>query len=304
MFARAGGTSRAGAPAGDFAPSRRLDLALVDRGLARSRTHAQRILAEGRVRLAGRPATKASAPVGPADRLEVVDVPDGVEYASRAAHKLLGALEELDLSPRGLRCLDAGASTGGFTDVLLRRGASRVLAVDIGHDQLAPHLAADPRVEVRDGVNLRDLCPRDVDPPVDLTVADLSFISLRTVLPALHGVTRPDGALLLMVKPQFEVGRRALPKGGVVTDPRARRDAVLGVVETAHDLGLGLEGAGRSRLPGQDGNVECFIHLRGLHSASPDAQAVYDMIERATGASEADRPGRSAAHGPGRGTTC
>ena len=170
----------------------RLDVALAAAGLARSRTHARRIIEEGRARLDGRPASKPSLPVPPGARLEVVEVPDGVEFASRAAHKLAGALDTLGLDPAGLCCLDAGASTGGFTDVLLRRGAAHVLAVDIGHDQLVAHVREDPRVEVHDGTSVRDLTPELVGGPVDLLVADLSFISLRTVMPALAGVVR-DG---------------------------------------------------------------------------------------------------------------
>ena len=166
----------------------RLDVALLAAGLARSRTHARRIVEEGRARIDGRRADKPSAPVGPDARLSVVDVPDGIEYASRAAHKLSGALALLGLDPRGLLCLDAGASTGGFTDVLLRSGAARVIAVDIGHDQLAAHVREDPRVEVRDGTSVRDLTPQLLGTRVDLVVADLSFISLRTVLAPLGGL--------------------------------------------------------------------------------------------------------------------
>ena len=240
----------------------RLDLALLGAGLARSRTHARRIVEEGRARIDGRRADKPSAPVAPGQQLSVVDVPDGIEYASRAAHKLAGALELLDLDPRGLLCLDAGASTGGFTDVLLRRGAAGVIAVDIGHDQLAAHVRDDPRVRVRDGTSVRDLTPQLLGARVDLVVADLSFISLRTVLAPLAGVVAQHGTLLLMVKPQFEVGRRALPRSGVVTDPEDRIRAVTGVVEAAAGSGLELAAVGPSTLPGQDGNREYFVHLR------------------------------------------
>lgn len=274
----------------------RLDVALLAAGLARSRTHARRIVEEGRARIDGHRADKPSAPVPDGARLTVVDVPDGIEYASRAAHKLAGALDQLELDPRGLLCLDAGASTGGFTDVLLRRGADRVIAVDIGHDQLADHVREDARVEVRDGTSVRDLTPDMLGARVDLVVADLSFISLRTVLPALAGVTAPHGELLLMVKPQFEVGKQALPRTGVVTDPAARIRAVEGVVETAAEQGLELAAIGPSALPGQDGNREYFVHLRPARpvrpdaagatapgsSCTPDAQA-YDMIGSAVG---------------------
>ena len=218
----------------------RLDVALLAAGLARSRSHARRIIEEGRARADGRAVTKPSTPIPPGTGLAVVDVPDGVEFASRAAHKLAGALDALGLDPAGLLCLDAGASTGGFSDVLLRRGAAAVIAVDIGHDQLAEHVRSDPRVTVRDGTSVRDLTPELLGTAVDLLVADLSFISLRTVIAALGGVVRPGGELLLMVKPQFEVGRAALPKSGVVTDPAARQEAVRAVAEAAAHAGLRL----------------------------------------------------------------
>lgn len=241
--------------------TRRLDLALLDAGLARSRTHARRIIEEGRARIDGRPAHKPAEPVGADAALEVVDAPDGVEYASRAAHKLAGALDALGVLPAGLRCLDAGASTGGFTDVLLRRGAAEVRAVDIGHDQLLPHLRADARVHVHDGTSIRDLRAETIGGEVDLVVADLSFISLTAVMAPLAAAVRPDGQLLLMVKPQFEVGRLRLPRSGVVTDRRDRTEAVLAVGAAARRCGLALIGVGASALAGQDGNREYFLHL-------------------------------------------
>lgn len=264
----------------------RLDIAIVDAGLARSRTHARRIIDEGRARVDGHAVSKASAPVATGARLEVADVPDGVEYASRAAHKLAGALAELDIDPRGRRCLDAGASTGGFTDVLLRRGARVVAAVDIGSGQLAAHIAADPRVEIHDNTSVRGLTAEVIGGPVDLVVADLSFISLTTILDDLARVTLPHGDLLVMVKPQFEVGRARLPRGGVVRDPRHRRDAVRGVAEAAAAEGLVLCGAGRSALAGQDGNIEYFLHLRREGPASAPTAEGYDMIDHALSAPE------------------
>lgn len=256
----------------------RLDVALLAAGLARSRSHARRIIEEGRARADGRAVTKPSTPIPPGTGLAVVDVPDGVEFASRAAHKLAGALDTLGLDPAGLLCLDAGASTGGFSDVLLRRGAAAVIAVDIGHDQLAEHVRSDPRVTVRDGTSVRDLTPELLGTAVDLLVADLSFISLRTVIAALGGVVRPGGELLLMVKPQFEVGRAALPKSGVVTDPAARQEAVRAVAEAAAHAGLRLAAVGPSTLPGQDGNREYFLQLRPHGATSAlDAEAC-DMI--------------------------
>lgn len=258
--------------------TRRLDVALHEAGLARSRTHARRIIDEGRARIDGRPVTKSSAPVLADSHLEVADVPDGVEFASRAAHKLAGALDGLGVTVEGRRCLDAGASTGGFTDVLLRRGARVVVAVDIGSGQLAAHVAADPRVQVHDGTSIRGLSPHQVGGPADLLVADLSFISLRTVMGDLARLVESDGDLVLMVKPQFEVGRERLPRTGVVVRHEDRRSALQGVVDSAAEHGLRLHAAGRSPLPGQDGNQEYFVHLRAHAVATPVPGDGYDMI--------------------------
>jgi 23S rRNA (cytidine1920-2'-O)/16S rRNA (cytidine1409-2'-O)-methyltransferase len=181
------------------------------------------------------------------------------EWASRGAHKLIGALDELGVDPAGARCLDAGASTGGFTDVLLERGATQVVAVDVGYGQLLWRLRSDERVQVHDRTNVRALTPEDIGGPVDVTVADLSFISLRTVLPALAACTA--GVLLPMVKPQFEVGRERLGSGGVVRDPQLRLSALVAVVAMARELGLVLRGAAPSPLPGPSGNVEFFVML-------------------------------------------
>ena len=240
----------------------RLDQELVSRGLARSRTQAAKLIAGGRVQLGGRPAAKASTPVSPADTLEVLD--DGVpDYVSRAGHKLAGALAAFPaVQPEGLRCLDAGASTGGFTDVLLRAGAAHVAAVDVGHGQLVEALRRDDRVSVYEGMNVRYLDPQDIGGAVDLTVADLSFISLSMVVAPLAGATRPGGGLLLMVKPQFEVGREALDRTGVVTDPARHRAAVTRVAAAAVAAGLRIGGITPSPLPGQNGNVEFFMWLQ------------------------------------------
>ena len=237
----------------------RLDAELVRRGLARSRQQAAELIAAGRVAVRGVPAGKPATVVD-RDTPVTVTEPAGREWASRGAHKLVGALDALGVDPRGLRCLDAGASTGGFTDVLLDRGAAQVVAVDVGYGQLVWRLQADDRVRVLDRTNVRALTPDDIGGPVSLTVADLSFISLRTVLPALAGCT--EGELLPMVKPQFEVGRERLPSGGVVRDPRLRLAALVDVAAAARTLGLRLAGAVASPLPGPSGNVEYFLHLR------------------------------------------
>jgi 23S rRNA (cytidine1920-2'-O)/16S rRNA (cytidine1409-2'-O)-methyltransferase len=243
----------------------RLDTELVRRGLARSREQAAELVASGRVEVRGTRAGKPAAMVDPADPVRVLVGEAGEEYVSRGGHKLAGALaafEPRGLSVVGRRCLDAGASTGGFTDVLLRAGAAEVVAVDVGYGQLAWSLRNDPRVRVHDRTNVRVLEPDTIGGPVELTVADLSFISLRLVLPALAACTLPGGDLLPMVKPQFEVGKGRVGAGGVVRDAGLRAEAVLDVAASARELGLGVAGVARSVLPGPSGNVEFFMWLR------------------------------------------
>ncbi|MBP2415073.1 23S rRNA (cytidine1920-2'-O)/16S rRNA (cytidine1409-2'-O)-methyltransferase [Arthrobacter stackebrandtii] len=237
----------------------RLDAELVARGLVRSRTVAATLIKAGRVTVDGNPAAKPAQPVTPETPLEVLPG-DGEDYVSRAGHKLAGALSHFpEVDPAGLRCLDAGASTGGFTDVLLRRGAARVAAVDVGHGQLVEALRHDPRVDVHEGMNIRYMSPADIGGPVDLTVCDLSFISLTLVMEPLARATKEGGSLLLMVKPQFEVGRERLARTGVVSSENERRRAVALVAASAVANGLALQGLGVSELPGQDGNMEYFL---------------------------------------------
>ncbi len=236
----------------------RLDQALVQRGLARSRGQAAEAVRAGGVRVNGRPATKPAASVTDDDRLEVTDAD---HYVSRAAHKLLGALADAGLRISG-RVLDAGASTGGFTQVALERGAELVYAVDVGHDQLVRRLRDDPRVVVREGLNLRELTLADVGgEPVDLIVGDVSFISLSLLLAPLLAVLRPDGAALLLVKPQFEVGRGGLDARGVVRDPAVRDRCVDAVAARAAELGWPEAWRAPSRTPGTGGNIEWFLLL-------------------------------------------
>jgi 23S rRNA (cytidine1920-2'-O)/16S rRNA (cytidine1409-2'-O)-methyltransferase len=243
----------------------RLDAELVRRGLARSREHAADLVAQGLVRIRGVPATKPATGVGTDTPLLVRTEREEPQWVSRGARKLLGALDGFTGGGPAVadrRCLDAGASTGGFTDVLLHRGARTVVAVDVGYGQLAWRLRTDERVQVHDRTNIRTLAPETIGGPAELTVADLSFISLRLVLPALSACTAPDGDLVPMVKPQFEVGRERLGSGGVVRDPGLRADAVLRVVSAAADLGLRLVDVTASPLPGPAGNVEYFLWLR------------------------------------------
>lgn len=235
--------------------STRLDLALVEAGLARSRSQASELIKAGRVQVNGAVARRPSLPVTQADEL----VCEADPWVSRAAHKLIGALDESGLQIPA-RVLDAGASTGGFTQVLLSRGAECVYAVDVGHGQLADVVRHDPRVRVREGLNLRDLQPSDLDgEPVDLVVADVSFISLRLLLAPLFAVLRPSGTALLMVKPQFEVGRERLGAGGVVRSASDRTAAIDAVLQDAADLGWQPRWRADSRLAGPAGNLEHFV---------------------------------------------
>jgi 23S rRNA (cytidine1920-2'-O)/16S rRNA (cytidine1409-2'-O)-methyltransferase len=241
-------------------PRTRLDRELVRRRLAESRTEAQRLIAAGRVTVGGAPALKAASMVTASD--DIVVGRAAAEYASRGGHKLAGALDALGVGPQGRIALDAGASTGGFTDVLLQRGARRVMAVDVGYGQLAWHLRTDERVVVLDRTNVRNLQPADLPEPPDLVVADLSFISLTLVLPALATVATAAADHVLLVKPQFEAGPGGVGKGGVVRDPAVWQTALRRVIGAAADLGLGLVGVTVSPLPGPSGNVEHFVHLR------------------------------------------
>ena len=249
----------------------RIDSELVRRGLARSRTQAAQMVTDGHVTLDGVVVTKPARQVDPAQALEI-RVPDD-SYVSRGAHKLAGALDALGsrgLAPtvRGRRCLDAGASTGGFTDVLLRRGAAHVTAVDVGYGQLAWSLQCDPRVTQLDRTNVRTLDPAAVAPAPALVVGDLSFISLTLVLGPLLRAAAPDADLLLMFKPQFEVGRERLGHGGVVRDPALHVETVLVVADHAHRLGVGIDAVTASPLPGPAGNVEYFVNMHAGQAGS------------------------------------
>lgn len=245
----------------------RIDVAIVARGLARSRVRAAELIRSGLVRVDGRPVRKPGQIVSPNSQIEIASGGAEAEYVSRAAVKLAGALDAFDSAYRAgagdrprvdaASCVDVGASTGGFTDVLLRRGAREVLAIDVGHDQFDVALRSDPRVCVREGFNVRDMSAQDVPRDVSLVVGDLSFISLRLVLPALVRST-PQAHMLLMVKPQFEVGRQRLGRGGVVRQPELHIDSVRQVCACARDLGLETRAIVASSLPGPSGNREFF----------------------------------------------
>ncbi|MFI2188513.1 TlyA family RNA methyltransferase [Streptomyces sioyaensis] len=245
---------------------RRLDAELVRRKLARSREHAGQLIAAGRVTVGGATATKPATQVETSAAVVVRADESDPDYVSRGGHKLAGALAAfvpLGLKIEGRRALDAGASTGGFTDVLLRAGAGHVVAVDVGYGQLAWSLQSDERVTVKDRTNVRELTLDQIDSkPVDLVVGDLSFIPLGLVLPALAACAAPDADLVLMVKPQFEVGKERLGSGGVVRSAQLRAEAVRAVAERAAALGFGVLGVTASPLPGPSGNVEYFLWLR------------------------------------------
>ncbi|GAA3967862.1 TlyA family RNA methyltransferase [Gordonia caeni] len=263
----------------------RLDAELVRRGLARSREQARALIDAGQVKVNGTVAAKAATNVA-RDTPVLVTEADTDDWASRGAHKLLGALEAFEprgLTVQGRRCLDAGASTGGFTDVLLRRGAREVEAVDVGYGQLVWRLQTDERVHVHDRTNVRHLTADDIGGQVDLIVSDLSFISLTLVLPALAACLRPGGDYLPMVKPQFEVGKDRVGAGGVVRDPGLRAEAVGDVAAAAAALGLITRAVEASPLPGPSGNVEYFLwlHKPDVPAAASEAGDTVEMIEAA-----------------------
>ncbi|HEV7949582.1 MAG TPA: TlyA family RNA methyltransferase [Glaciihabitans sp.] len=249
----------------------RLDTAMVERELARSRTHAARLITEGLVTVDGRPQVKPSFRIRESQTIEVAETD---HYVSRAAHKLNAALNAFKVDVAGRTALDVGASTGGFTQVLLERGVQRVIALDVGHGQLVAEIAEDPRVSVVEGMNARYLTPVSLaeasavsDVPT-LVVADLSFIALPTVLPALVDTAGKDADYVLLVKPQFEVGRGGI-REGIVRDGALRREAVTGVLWAAWDLGLGTAGVAESPIAGNAGNLEYLVWFSAAEGTIP-----------------------------------
>ena len=266
--------------------SGRLDAVLADRGLARSRTHAARLIADGRVMVDGRAATKASLRIADEQAIEV----DADHYVSRAAHKLIAALDAFGIDVASRVALDMGASTGGFTQVLRERGADPVLAVDVGHDQISPDIAADQGVRVVEGMNVRFMTPEALTDATGIHAApsivtgDLSFISLAHVIPAAVAAADPAADFVLLVKPQFEVGRERIG-GGVVEDPALQARAVGGVIESAREAGLAALGLIDSPIAGTHGNREFVVHLASGRQGDDDriARAVA-AIARGEGA--------------------
>ncbi|MDQ0725004.1 TlyA family RNA methyltransferase [Microbacterium sp. W4I20] len=261
----------------------RLDAALAARGLARSRSHAATLISDGLVSVNGRPVVKSSTPVDDASEITIAGAD---HYVGRAAHKLIAGLDGFDIPADGRLALDMGASTGGFTQVLRERGARRVLAVDVGHGQLAPAIAADPAVIAVEGYNVRYMTAENLADATgereapDLIVGDLSFISLELVLPAVAAVAAQASDILLLVKPQFEVGRTAV-RGGLVTDPATRADAVARTVWSAWDTGLGMLGILPSPILGTHGNAEYLVHLAPGRGSNPTEWL--DSINRLAG---------------------
>jgi 23S rRNA (cytidine1920-2'-O)/16S rRNA (cytidine1409-2'-O)-methyltransferase len=262
---------------------RRLDAELVRRGLVATRSQAQSAVRDGLVLVSGRSASKPSTLVDTAEPLELVGEPR--RFASRAGEKLEAALERFEIDVQGRDALDAGASTGGFTDCLLRRGAAHVVAVDVGYGQLAWSLRTDPRVTVLDRTNVRDLRSEDLPYAPGIVVADLSFISLGLAIPALSGIASGDADLVLLVKPQFEVGRVRVGTGGVVRDPDAWRDAILGVADAVSEHGLSPNAVMASPLPGPAGNIEFPLHAT-VGSAATVVLDVEGALEEARAIAE------------------
>lgn len=257
---------------GSDAVRRRVDRELVRRGLVASREEAQRVIELRRVQVDGAPVGKASTLVRPDQRLVVGGPPP--RFVSRGGEKLQGAIERFDLDVSGAVVLDAGISTGGFADCLLQAGAARIIGVDVGYGQLAERLRRDPRVELHERTNVRGLTPEAIGgDPVDLLVADLSFISLTTVLPVLLALLRSDGTGVVLVKPQFEVGRARVGRGGIVQDPAAWADALLGVARTALGCGRPFINLMPSPIRGTQGNVE-FLALLGSGGAHGDVDTL------------------------------
>jgi len=251
-----------------MAPRRRLDAELVRRGLAGSRAEAHYIVDAGLVTVAGAPALKASRLVAADEALALVGVR---RFVSRGGDKLDAALDHFHIDVTGLVALDAGASTGGFTDCLLQRGASRIVAVDVGHGQLHEKLRGDGRVVVHEGVNVRHVDRAMIGGPFDVVVADLSFISLRTVAPALLALTCPSGTLVWLVKPQFEAGRQEVSRGkGVVRDEEVRQRVRAEIDEDLTTRGAIVLGWMDCPVPGPAGNVELFVHARMPCNESSD----------------------------------
>ena len=248
----------------------RIDKLLVDRGLAESRTKAQALVMAGVVLVDEQRANKPSDTVATDSRIRIKGGDDPTSrYVGRGGLKLETALRDFEVEVGGLDCLDVGASTGGFTDCLLQHGARHVIALDVGHNQIDYRLRTDARVEVREGVNARYLRPDDFDAEFDLVVMDVSFISATKILPAIVPLLKEAGRLVVLIKPQFEVGRGEVGKGGIVRDPEQHARVIAEVNQAAHELGLQLKKVIESPIQGADGNIE-FLALYEKTKQNPD----------------------------------
>lgn len=252
-----------------MAARRRLDAELVRRGLATSRTQARQLVEGGKVTVGGAPAPKPTRLVDPGEAVEVAG--DGPRFVSRGGEKLDAALDHFGVDPAGRRVVDAGSSTGGFTDCVLQRGATQVLAIDVGRNQLHEKLRADDRVDVHEQTNIRHTDPADFGGPGQLVVADLSFISLRVVAPHLTAFAEPGGDLVILVKPQFEAGKAEADKArGVIRDPEVWARTLDDATTALSDAGAAIMGVMVSPITGGDGNVEFLVHARmGAPAADP-----------------------------------
>lgn len=261
---------------------RRLDAELARRGLVPSRTAAREAIEAGLVTVDGAPAGKPAHQVLPSSALAVTEPPR--QYVSRGGGKLAHALDVFDVEVAGRHCLDAGISTGGFTDCLLQRGAAHVVGIDVGYGQVAERVRTDARVDVRERTNIRDVTPDQLPRPVDLVVCDVSFIALRTVLPVLVALTAPGADLVALVKPQFEAGRDDVGSGGVVRDPAVWARVLGEVVATSTELGWRVVDVTTSPLPGPAGNVEFLVHVRratDVGGAADGADALQRRLDTA-----------------------
>ncbi len=256
----------------------RLDTVLTERGFFPSRTVAARAIRAGQVKLGkdGPVALRPSQDVAPGQEIEILEVK---RFVSRGGIKLANALDRLELDVTGLECLDVGASTGGFTDCLLQRGAAHVISLDVAYGQIDDSIRRHEQVTVIERLNARDLIPADLGYRPGLAVIDVSFISLTKVLEPVVEATAPDAEILAMVKPQFELGRRRVGRGGVVRKPEDRREAVTGVADFARDLGLSLLGVAPTGLPGPKGNLETFVHLGRSGAGAESGAALCEGVE-------------------------
>lgn len=249
---------------------RRLDIVLSQQGYALSRERARQMIMAGQVYLNGQRANKAGTPVQPEDKLEVRG--EGLRYVSRGGLKLEKALQVFPIQLTGTVCMDIGASTGGFTDCMLQNGASRVYAIDVGSEQLAPQLRGDNRVINLENTNFRYVTKEQIPEPVDFASVDVSFISLKLILPAAYGLLRENGGMVCLIKPQFEAGRERVGKKGVVKDPQTHRDILETMVSFAQSQGFSVAGLEYSPIKGPQGNIEYLMYLKKAREA-PEAMA-------------------------------